>query len=124
MKFIIVTGMSGAGKSSAINFFEDMGYYCVDNLPPTLIKSFADLIVAQQNKVSRVVLGMILEVVAYFLSYTKIFKNYKNMVILMRSYSLIAVKQSLSNAIKKQEDYTHLHAMSVLRRAYEKKEKY
>lgn len=58
MNFIIVTGMSGAGKSSAINFFEDMGYYCVDNLPPTLIKSFADLIVAQENKVSKVVLGI------------------------------------------------------------------
>lgn len=58
MNFIIVTGMSGAGKSSAINFFEDMGYYCVDNLPPILIKSFADLIVAQENKVSKVVLGI------------------------------------------------------------------
>lgn len=58
MNFIIVTGMSGAGKSSAINCFEDMGYYCVDNLPPTLIKSFAELIVSQQNKLSKVVLGI------------------------------------------------------------------
>ncbi|MBP3888890.1 MAG: RNase adapter RapZ [Cellulosilyticum sp.] len=58
MNFIIVTGMSGAGKSSAINFFEDMGYYCVDNLPPTLIKSFAELIAMQENKVSKVVLGI------------------------------------------------------------------
>lgn len=58
MNFIIVTGMSGAGKSSAINFFEDMGYYCVDNLPPTLIKNFAQLIVAQQEKLDKVVLGI------------------------------------------------------------------
>ena len=58
MNFVIVTGMSGAGKSSAINCFEDMGYYCVDNLPPTLIKSFAELIVSQQNKLSKVVLGI------------------------------------------------------------------
>lgn len=58
MNFIIVTGMSGAGKSSAINFFEDMGYYCVDNLPPTLILNFANLIVAQKDKLGKVVLGI------------------------------------------------------------------
>lgn len=58
MNFIIVTGMSGAGKSSAINVFEDMGYYCVDNLPPSLITNFADLIVSQENKVGKVVLGI------------------------------------------------------------------
>ncbi len=59
MNFIIVTGMSGAGKSSAIKFFEDMGYYCVDNLPPILIKNFAELIMSQERKSERgVVLGI------------------------------------------------------------------
>ncbi len=43
MKLIIITGMSGAGKSLALDFFEDKGYYCVDNLPPALIEPFADL---------------------------------------------------------------------------------
>ena len=43
MKLMIITGMSGAGKSLALDFFEDKGYYCVDNLPPTLIEKFADL---------------------------------------------------------------------------------
>ena len=37
MRFIIVTGLSGAGKSEATNALEDMGYFCVDNLPPKLI---------------------------------------------------------------------------------------
>ena len=37
MRLIIVTGMSGAGKSTALKFFEDMGFYCVDNLPILLI---------------------------------------------------------------------------------------
>ncbi len=50
--------MSGAGKSSAIKFFEDMGYYCVDNLPPTLIGNFATLIAQQQESISKVVLGI------------------------------------------------------------------
>ena len=38
MKTIIVTGLSGAGKSQAIQILEDLGYFCVDNLPPKLIK--------------------------------------------------------------------------------------
>lgn len=43
MKAIIVTGLSGAGKTQAIDCLEDMGYYCVDNMPPALIKSFIEL---------------------------------------------------------------------------------
>lgn len=43
MDFIIVTGFSGAGKSRAINALEDIGYYCIDNIPPALIKYFAQL---------------------------------------------------------------------------------
>ncbi len=45
MEFMIVTGLSGAGKSQAINCLEDLGYYCIDNMPPTLIKNFIDLAV-------------------------------------------------------------------------------
>lgn len=43
MDFLLITGMSGAGKSLALNFFEDRGYFCVDNLPPALITKFAKL---------------------------------------------------------------------------------
>jgi len=43
MKTVIITGMSGAGKSTAIHMLEDMGYYCIDNIPPTLISNFITL---------------------------------------------------------------------------------
>ncbi len=43
MKVIIVTGLSGAGKTQAVTCLEDIGYYCVDNMPPALIKSFIEL---------------------------------------------------------------------------------
>lgn len=43
MKTVIVTGLSGAGKSQAMNCLEELGYYCVDNMPPALIKSFVQL---------------------------------------------------------------------------------
>lgn len=50
MALVIVTGMSGAGKSIAINALEDMGYYCVDNLPSKFLVSFADLYGMAENK--------------------------------------------------------------------------
>ena len=43
MKAVIITGLSGAGKTQAIDCLEDMGYYCIDNMPPALIRSFIDL---------------------------------------------------------------------------------
>lgn len=43
MQLIIVTGLSGAGKSQAIDCLEDLGYYCIDNMPPALIKNFIEL---------------------------------------------------------------------------------
>lgn len=44
MRFVIVTGMSGAGKSTALKMLEDMGYFCADNLPVPLIPKFAELL--------------------------------------------------------------------------------
>lgn len=43
MRFVIITGLSGAGKSQAIKFLEDLGFFCVDNLPPALILKFAEI---------------------------------------------------------------------------------
>ncbi|MGH7478328.1 MAG: RNase adapter RapZ, partial [Candidatus Methylomirabilales bacterium] len=54
MEFIIVTGMSGAGKSQAIKTLEDMGVFCVDNLPATLIPTVADLCAHSERRVNRV----------------------------------------------------------------------
>ncbi len=44
LRFIIITGLSGAGRSEAIRAFEDLGYFCVDNLPPSLAAKFAELV--------------------------------------------------------------------------------
>lgn len=56
MRFVVVTGMSGAGKSSALKMLEDIGYFCVDNLPIPLVKKFARLIM--QGNQSMVALGL------------------------------------------------------------------
>ena len=54
MEFMIVTGLSGSGKSATVNALEDVGYYCIDNIPPILIKDFANLCIKTEslNKVA------------------------------------------------------------------------
>jgi UPF0042 nucleotide-binding protein len=58
LDFVVITGMSGAGKSYAIKCFEDMGFFCVDNLPTTLIPTFADLTSRSIQQIRRVALGV------------------------------------------------------------------
>ena len=58
MDLLIVTGMSGAGKSQAIDALEDIGYYCVDNVPPHLLGKFAELPEQSQGKITRIALVM------------------------------------------------------------------
>lgn len=56
MNFVIISGLSGAGKSQAKKTFEDFGYYCVDNLPPSLIPNFIELISQSTENISNVAL--------------------------------------------------------------------
>ncbi len=58
MRFVIVTGMSGGGKATAINMLEDAGFYCVDNLPVSLIEKFTELISMPDSEITKVVLGI------------------------------------------------------------------
>lgn len=54
MNFLIVTGLSGSGKSGAVNALEDIGYYCIDNIPPQLIPKFADICIKSQGHMNKV----------------------------------------------------------------------
>ena len=56
IRFVIITGLSGAGKSQAMHSFEDLGYFCIDNLPPMLIPKFAELVAQSDGKINRVAL--------------------------------------------------------------------
>ncbi|MUV39094.1 Nucleotide-binding protein [Lentibacillus sp. JNUCC-1] len=57
-KLVIITGMSGAGKTVAVQSFEDLGFYCVDNLPPALLPKFLDLMRDASNNIQKVALVM------------------------------------------------------------------
>ncbi len=58
MRFVIVTGMSGGGKSTVLKMLEDVGFYCVDNLPVQLLEKFAELVSQPTSEISKVVLGL------------------------------------------------------------------
>ena len=56
MEFLIVTGLSGAGKTQGAHVLEDLDYYCVDNMPPALLRPFAEFCIASQGRFNKVVL--------------------------------------------------------------------
>ncbi|MBD5516781.1 MAG: RNase adapter RapZ [Lachnospiraceae bacterium] len=58
MRFVVVTGMSGAGKRTAMKMLEDVGFYCVDNLPVPLIEKFVELVATPNGEISKVALGL------------------------------------------------------------------
>ncbi len=58
MRFVIVTGMSGAGRGTSLRMLEDAGYFCVDNLPISLIEKFSELIYSGTSEISKVALGV------------------------------------------------------------------
>ncbi|NLP45688.1 MAG: RNase adapter RapZ [Epulopiscium sp.] len=58
MRFVIVTGMSGAGKTTVIKILEDIGFFCVDNLPPALIPKMAEIIFNPGSQIKQVALGI------------------------------------------------------------------
>ena len=58
MKFVIVTGLSGAGKSMAVNALEDIGFFCIDNIPVALLPRIVDFALQGENQLNRVAVVM------------------------------------------------------------------
>lgn len=65
IQLVIITGMSGAGKTVAIQSFEDLGFFCVDNLPPSLLPKFLELMKESSSKMSKVALVMDLRAASF-----------------------------------------------------------
>ena len=58
MRFVIVTGMSGAGKRTVMKILEDYGYFCVDNLPVQMVRKFYELMIKSEEDIENVALGI------------------------------------------------------------------
>ncbi len=78
MRFVVVTGMSGGGKSTALKMLEDAGFYCVDNLPVSLVEKFAELVSMPGSEVSKVALGLDVRSDQSFVDATRILEKLKS----------------------------------------------
>ncbi len=78
MRFVVVTGMSGGGKSTVLKMLEDIGFYCVDNLPVSLIEKFVELIATPNSEITKVALGLDVRAGQSFEDATMILEQLKN----------------------------------------------
>lgn len=98
MRFVIVSGLSGAGKTQAIRSLEDLGYFCVDNLPPTLIPKFAEACYETEGKIDKIALVIDIRGEMFFdtlfesLNYLKS-KEYKYEILFLDASDEVLVKR-------------------------------
>ena len=79
LKLVVITGLSGAGKSHALKCFEDVGYFCVDNLPPALLPTFVELCHQQGGEIKNVALGIDIRERVFFVDLTGILQRLKDL---------------------------------------------
>ena len=98
--FVVITGFSGAGKSQAMATFEDAGYFCVDNLPPEMIGSLADLFGHEGSKVARAAVASDVRGGAYFDGLVKMLDDLDARGVPYRLLYLAASEPALINRFK------------------------
>ena len=109
MRCVIVTGMSGAGKSTALKMLEDMGYFCVDNLPVPLIPKMAELLSVPGTEINKAALGVDIRSGQNFYELKKILKE------LDRSgtrFEILYLESSDDVLIKRYKETRRFHTLS------------
>ncbi|MDO5726024.1 MAG: RNase adapter RapZ [Tissierellia bacterium] len=109
MDILIITGMSGAGKSSALNVMEDMGFYSMDNVPPTLLPKFTELCMAAGNNINQVALVLDIRAVGFFKDISPVIKELKAMGNNVKILFLEASDQVL---IKRYKEFRRPHPLT------------
>lgn len=108
MDFYIISGMSGAGKSKAASVLEDMGFYCVDNMPPELIPKFAEMCLAANNRFSHVAL---VTDIRSGLDFSALFKALENAKTLGCNYKILYLEASTDTIIKRYKETRRRHPL-------------
>ena len=109
MEFVIISGLSGAGKSKAASFMEDMDFFCVDNLPAPLIPKFAELGMAGSGEYDRVVLVTDIRGGTNFDSLFQALQDLKNMKC---SYRILFMEASDEAIIKRYKETRRSHPLA------------
>lgn len=113
MRFVVVTGMSGGGKSTALKMLEDMGFYCVDNLPVSLVEKFAELVSMPGSEVGKVALGLDVRSDQNFEDATKILEKLKN---LGRKLEILFMDADEGVLIKRYKETRRVHPLAMDKR--------
>lgn len=109
MKFVIITGLSGSGKSEAMKSLEDIGFYCVDNLPPTLIVKFAELCYQPNSSIDKVALGVDIRGRKFF---EKLYESLNQLEELMYDYEILYLDCSDEVLLKRYKMTRRNHPLS------------
>ncbi|MDE6743916.1 MAG: RNase adapter RapZ [Lachnospiraceae bacterium] len=110
MRFVIVTGMSGGGKRTALKMLEDIGFYCVDNLPVPLLENFFELIVTPNSEISKLALGLDVRADQNFKEAEDILKKMKDNGY---SYELLFMDASDAVLIKRYKESRRIHPLAM-----------
>ena len=109
MRFVIVTGLSGAGKTQAMRSLEDIGYFCVDNLPPTLIPKFAEACFQTDGKIDKIALVMDIRGGKFF---DALFESLKDLENLEYKYEILYLDASDEVLIKRYKESRRKHPLA------------
>lgn len=110
MRFVIVTGMSGAGKSTALKMLEDAGYYCVDNLPVPLVEKFAELVATPNSETEKVAVGIDVRTGQSFVELDEVLNNLnKNRF----PFEVLFFESSDEILIKRYKETRHIHPLAL-----------
>ena len=109
MEFIVISGLSGAGKSQAASFLEDIGYFVVDNMPAALIPRFAELCMAGQAKYDRVA---IVSDIRGGQTFEELFSALSNLEEMDCAYKILFVEAGTEAIIKRYKETRRLHPLA------------
>lgn len=109
MDFLVITGMSGAGKSQAMKVMEDMGYYCMDNLPPALLSKFAELCRESKKPIDKVAVVVDIRGGEFFKT---LFKNLEDLINNGISYKILFLEASDNVLIKRYKELRRPHPLT------------
>lgn len=109
MRFVIVTGMSGGGKRTALKMLEDMGFYCVDNLPIPLLDKFCELITMPESDLQRVALGVDVRTSQSFEEMGAILDKYKQAGYVM---DILFMEANDNVILKRYKESRRMHPLS------------
>lgn len=109
MRFVIVTGMSGGGKSTAMKMLEDAGFYCADNMPVPLIEKFMELLALPDNGIQKVALGLDVRT-------DQSFEDVNQLIIRLRlnyTFEILFLEASDNVLLKRYKETRRIHPLST-----------